>query len=356
MQVARLNHRAGLKARQSTAFDLAYKFLKAGIDLLHESSWEDRYEFTLAVYSDAAEAAYLSGDHDQMQQIGEVILKRARTLVDKVPFYIVSIIALLSQAKLREALDLGLDILGQLDFRIPREPGKFHIALAFMKARVKLRGKTPEEIAAFPELKDERLLAIMGLVDCLINVAFLSSPEILALLNFKSVYLLAKRKVSCRYSRMLLCMFGMVFLVSIRDKVELGLEVERLYLLLGDRPDARADEAAMQFAMAFFYYHRVDNLRATFPICREAYRVGLEYGNFTYAGNAILVAAKNMLLSGEELSGCENFMGAYIAPLGRLRQDRAVSSLRLNQQFILNCVANPMIPASSAEIHSGKTK
>ncbi len=76
----------------------------------------------------------------------------------------------------------------------------------------------------------------MGLVDCLINAAFNSSPEILALLNFKSVCLLLRHKVSCRYSRMLLCMFGMVFLVGIRGKVELGREVERLYDLLGRRP------------------------------------------------------------------------------------------------------------------------
>jgi predicted ATPase len=334
MHVARLNHRAARRARQITAFDLAYTFLRAGIGLLDEASWENEYDLTLAMYSDAAETAFLSGDHREMQRIGEVILERARTLIDKVPFHIVSIVALSSQAKFKEALDVGLDILDGLGFYIPRPPRKAHIILAFMKARAKMRGKTPEEIAAFPELKDERLLAVLGIVDCLINAAFNSSPEMLALLNFKNVSLLIRHKVSCRYSRMLLCMFGMVFLVSIRGKVELGREVERLYSLPGRRPDAKADEATMQFAMAFFYFHRVANLRATLPICSEAYRIGLEYGNFTYAANAVLVAARNMLLRGEELPRCEKFISDHIQPLKRIRQDRAVSALWLNRQFL----------------------
>jgi PAS domain S-box-containing protein len=351
MQVARLNYQAGLKARRSTAFDLAYSFLKACIGLLDEDSWKSAYEFTLAVYSDAAETAYLSGNHEEMQRLGTVILARARTLIDKGPFYIVNVTTLSSRGQFKEALDMGLDILGRLNFRIPREPRKVHLMTGFVKARAILRGKTPQEIAAFPELTDRRLLAIMGLVDCLINVAFNSSPEIVALLNFKSVYLLARHRVSCRYSRMLMCMFGMVFLISIRNKVKAGREVEMLYRLLGDRPDAKADEAAMQFAMAFFYYHRVDNVRATFPLCREAYRVGLEHGNFTYAGNGVLVGAKNMLLAGEELSECEKFINSYITPLKRLRQDRAVLSLKLNRQFIHNlrgCSDNPCTISGSA--------
>lgn len=336
IQVARLNYRAGLKARQSTAFDLAYKFLSFAVELLDDTSWKDAYEFTLAVYSDAAEAACLSGDHEEMLRLGTVILARAGTLVDRAPFYIVNIASLSARGRFKEALDIGLDILGRLNFRIPREPRRFHLIAGFLKARAALRGKSPEEIAAFPELTDPRLLAIMGLVDCLVNVAFNSSPDVLALLNFKSVCLLAGRRVSCRYSRMLMCMFGMVFLISTHNRVDAGPEVEKLYRLLSERPDAKEDEAAMQFAMAFFYYHRVDNLRATYPLCQEAYRTGLEYGNFTYAGNGVLVGAKNMLLAGEELCECEKFIDSYIAPLKRLRQERTVSGLKLDLQFIHN--------------------
>ncbi len=43
-RVARLNYRAGQKARQMTAFDLAYQVLRAGIDLLEGASWENEYD------------------------------------------------------------------------------------------------------------------------------------------------------------------------------------------------------------------------------------------------------------------------------------------------------------------------
>jgi len=86
MTVARLNHRAGLKARQSTAYDLAYQSLRAAVDLLGEGSWKRCYEFALAVYTDAAEAAYLSGDHNEMQRLGTAILQNALNVLDKVHF------------------------------------------------------------------------------------------------------------------------------------------------------------------------------------------------------------------------------------------------------------------------------
>ena len=58
--------------------------------------------------SEAAEAAYLSTRYDEMDRLGGILLKNARTVIDRVPFHVTKINALTGQAKFTEALATGL--------------------------------------------------------------------------------------------------------------------------------------------------------------------------------------------------------------------------------------------------------
>jgi predicted ATPase len=75
---------AGQKAKAATAYEAAFKYFTTGLKLLNSESWQSEYDLTLALYSEAAEAAYLQGRFDEMEQLVEVVLARAKTVVDKV--------------------------------------------------------------------------------------------------------------------------------------------------------------------------------------------------------------------------------------------------------------------------------
>ncbi|WP_422614622.1 ATP-binding protein, partial [Aetokthonos hydrillicola] len=59
--LAQLNWEAGEKAKAATAYTTALDFFSVGIDLLSVTGWERQYELSLALYSSAAEVAYLGG-------------------------------------------------------------------------------------------------------------------------------------------------------------------------------------------------------------------------------------------------------------------------------------------------------
>jgi predicted ATPase len=48
---------------------LLVEYFNMGRELLTVNSWENQYELTLALHTEAAEAAYLSGDFDQMEKL-----------------------------------------------------------------------------------------------------------------------------------------------------------------------------------------------------------------------------------------------------------------------------------------------
>ncbi len=244
-----------------------YQFFRFGIDLLGEGSWRDLYDFTLAIHTDAAEAAYLSADHDEVERLGEVILKNARTLIDKVPFYIIKNQCPDESGKAGGGSGDGTRGSQRPGLQSPPFASGQDIADSFSRSEKALRGITPEEIAAFPEATDPRLIAIVRLVDCLVSGAYASSPEILPVLIFSAVYLLVKNRVSCVSSRMLFLVYTNVFLIGSMSKIERGMDLLRVVDLLAARPDAKMSECVVLFGHSYFVDHRTDHLRAGYP-CR----------------------------------------------------------------------------------------
>jgi predicted ATPase/serine phosphatase RsbU (regulator of sigma subunit)/tRNA A-37 threonylcarbamoyl transferase component Bud32 len=65
-EIAKLNLMAGKKAKAATAHGAALEYLNTGLKLLSADSWQTSYDLTLALYEEAAEAAYLNGDFEQI--------------------------------------------------------------------------------------------------------------------------------------------------------------------------------------------------------------------------------------------------------------------------------------------------
>jgi predicted ATPase len=126
-EIARLNLTAGQKAKAATAYEAAFKYFTIGLKLLNSESWLSEYDLTLALYSEAAEAAYLQGCFDEMEQLVEVVLARAKTVVDKVQVYDSSIQRYLSQGNLKEALKIGLEVLKLLGVILPENPSELDV-------------------------------------------------------------------------------------------------------------------------------------------------------------------------------------------------------------------------------------
>jgi serine/threonine protein kinase len=59
-EIAKLNLIAGQKAKAATAYSAAVQYLKTGLNLLTEESWQTEYDLTLNLYQESVEAKYLN--------------------------------------------------------------------------------------------------------------------------------------------------------------------------------------------------------------------------------------------------------------------------------------------------------
>ncbi|HEY9661532.1 MAG TPA: serine/threonine-protein kinase PknK, partial [Allocoleopsis sp.] len=112
--IAKLNLMAAQKAKAATAYRAALKYAIAGIELLETDSWQHQYDLSLILHEEAAETAYLSGDFLAMEQWVAIVLQEARTILDEVKVYEVTIKTYVAQTHKLDAIKIGLQVLAKL--------------------------------------------------------------------------------------------------------------------------------------------------------------------------------------------------------------------------------------------------
>ncbi|MFM7789039.1 MAG: hypothetical protein ACKO90_13125, partial [Microcystis panniformis] len=142
--VANLNLLAAQKAKAANAQTGALKYIKIAQKLLKKASWKNNYQLTLNIYSEATEIAYLSGNFEQMQRWANLVLKQAKTTLDKVKVYEVIIEAYHAQNHELKAVQIGLSVLKSFDFQIPESLQSSDIQKELTKTRKKLAGQNIE--------------------------------------------------------------------------------------------------------------------------------------------------------------------------------------------------------------------
>jgi predicted ATPase/signal transduction histidine kinase/ActR/RegA family two-component response regulator/tRNA A-37 threonylcarbamoyl transferase component Bud32 len=332
--LAQLNLRAGKKARNSTAYSAASIFLQAGIGLLTQSCWETQYQLALDLHISAAEATYLNGDLDCMDEMAIVVLKSAQTILDKVEIYRVQIAALTANGKMLEAITVGKDALAQLGIEFPLSPDEATIGKAFQNLANQLQGRTIEELLNLPVMIDAQAQTTIKLLADLGKTIILGMPGLLPVLSSAMVSLSLNRG-NAPASLSGYVHHGMVLSVFLND-AETGYRFGKLAVDLLDRSNGREFNGTVLFLFATWIQHRREAIRLCIPTLKNCYATFIEAGDFFNAGYSIAIYFESMLLSGVELTSWHQEISNYSIALAQSKQYSAQTFLDLKRQVAEN--------------------
>ena len=138
--LARLNLRAGRKAKSSTAYQAALNYLQAGLSLLTKDHWDSDYELSFAIHVEAAECEYLAGHFEQAEAHLDFLRSRAQSPQDQVHVQNLRLLQHESLSRYGEAIHIGHDALALCGFSFPATDDQRRAALdaevAVIQARV----------------------------------------------------------------------------------------------------------------------------------------------------------------------------------------------------------------------------
>ena len=332
---AQLNLLTGKKAKHSAAYQPTFEYLQTGIVLLHDESWQQQYDLTLALYTEAAEAAYLIGEFEQMEQLIEIVLQHARTLLDKVKIYTIKIDALKSQNKPVESLRIGFSVLELLGVTFPKRPNKVHILWDLLKTKLALFGKSIEALANLPEMVDPYALAAMRIMESISTATAFALPEMVPLLGFETLQLSLKHG-NAPTSIYFYAGYGAFNLCGSQGDIDSGYRFGKLALGLLEKFNVKKIKARTLGLVSVNIIPWKVHVRETFPLLLEAYQSALETGEFEYAAFSVYTYSYHSYFIGHELAKLEREIALYSDVICRLRQETAHHCHNIHWQAVLN--------------------
>jgi PAS domain S-box-containing protein len=333
-EIAKLNLQAGQKALAATAYEAAFKYFNTGLKLLDVESWQGEYDLTLALHSEAAEAAYLSGHFDEMERLVEAVLDHAKTALDTVKVYDSRIQTWMSRGDLKEAVKTGLEVLQLLGIRLVEAPSQLDVQAGLEETASQLAGREIEDLIDLPEMTEPVPLTAIYMLFSTMGPAFNVTPALMVLIVCKMVNL-SLAHGNTIWSILGYAAYGMILCGVVQD-IELSYRFGKLSLNLAKRLNNKRVNCKALLIVNFHIIHWKDHLKETFPSLAEAYQSGIESGEFEYASYCAFSLCYCPFLAGQELTELEQQTAIYRKATSQIRRENPATWLAMLQQTILN--------------------
>ncbi|MBD0388616.1 MAG: PAS domain S-box protein, partial [Nostoc sp. C3-bin3] len=342
-EIAKLNLMAGQKAKAATAYGAAVGYLNAGLKLLSADSWQSSYDLTLALYEEAAEAAYLNGDFEQMEQLAEVVLNHAKTVLEKVKVYDSKIQAAGSQGNLKESIKIGLQVLKQLGVILPEDPSQLEIQRGLEETASLWAGQEIEELVHQPEMTSPEKLAAMNILSSIAAAAYIAAPELFLMIALSEVNLSIKYGNSAWSAFCYTCYA--IILCGVTQDIESGYKFGKLGLSLVERLNAKKVKSKVHHIFGVFVMHWKEHFRETLPIGIEGHQSGVETGDFEYAGYCASLVCDHSFFIDRELTALEQKMATYSKAISQIRRQNTFNYVAVFRQAVLNLLGQAENPS-----------
>lgn len=331
-ELASLNLMAGQRAKGTVAYEPALRYLKIGIELLAESSWQRQYDLTLALYVEATEAAYLGAYFEEMEKLSEVVLCKAKTLLDTVKVYEVKTQAYIAQNQPMEALKIVLPVVKSLGVRFPEKPKQWNIWIGLLRTKISLVGHRIQDLIDLPEMTDRHKLAAINLLSKVRVAAYLAFPQLYSLIVFEEINLLVKYG-NAFDSAFVYAAYGMI-LCGIVGDIDSGYQFGQLALKTLDKFNIKGKETRVLHLINGFIRHWKEHGNQTLKPLAEAYKLGRENGDLEFASYSTFMHSLNAYCVGENLIELEQQVCLYSDTINKLKQQTILNYIQILHQAV----------------------
>ncbi|MDA1101568.1 MAG: serine/threonine-protein kinase PknK [Proteobacteria bacterium] len=352
-ELAALNLAAGRRAKLVAAFEPAIEYLGAGLTALPPGSWETDYELALDLHVEAAEAAYLNHDFENMAVLGAEIASHAQNLMDRVRMHEIELRSLIAQDRRLDAIATALPLLSEIDAAIPAEPGPEDYGIAFGAAEGALAGREMSDIAALPQMTDPHACAAMRILSLIFSAAYFAAPQLLPLIIAKLVELSARHGNSSE-SAFGYAVYGL-HLCAFAEEIERGYEFGRLSRAVLDQTDARTQRARTLFIANICVVHWKEPIHATLEPLLNAYQAGLDNGDIEYSTHALMIHNQHLYAVGHNLARLHERMAGHEATIIASKEEAALSLFQIYHQSVANWLGHAENPAKLIGRHYDET-
>jgi PAS domain S-box-containing protein len=177
-RAARIDLRAGRKAKASAAYVSAREYFSAGMALLDECGWDSQHELTFGLWLERAQCELLSGNVEKAEQMIGELLQRAVSNVDQSTVCRLKVQLHIVKGELPEAVDSGLTCLRRFGIDLPKQPTWEQVHAEYEAVWKGLNGRSIESLIDLPMMTDPEMLAAMQLLSDLYPAVYFTDRRL----------------------------------------------------------------------------------------------------------------------------------------------------------------------------------
>ena len=280
VQLAHVNLLAGRKAKDAAAYQSALAYLHQGMRLFRDDWWTARHELTLELHLEAAEAAYLSGFHQEMETFLDAAMAHCQAFEGRLRATHIRIRAYASSARRADVIRVTLATLQQMNVHLPSKARLVHVLWGLMRTKFLLRRIGFDRLEQLPTMQSPEHLAAMRLLAVMGASAYLADRNLWVLVIVKGFGLSLQHGIST-YSSVAYSAYGCI-LCGVLGDIETGYRFGRLALQVLDRFKERWLSGYVHFVVGNFVAHWKEPLGKTLRYYQESLRHSLENGDLFF--------------------------------------------------------------------------
>jgi histidine kinase len=328
-RLAKLNLAASKKAKAANAYEVAVNYLDIALNLLPTSTWQDNYPLMLAVYQEAVEVQYLQGNFNDAEQLGNIILTKAETVLDRVKVYKTKIHAHIAQNQMQLAVELGLYVLKLLKIYLPNDftdNPEYTLRLDITQQNIK-------SLKNLPIMQNCSNLRAMEILTIIIPPVYIVQPQLFSIVVAKMVHLCLQYG-NCTLSAYAYGLYGLLLCAS--GNIETGYQLGELALELQEQLDAKDINSKVNFLFNNMIRHWREPAISTLEHFLQGIQSGIEVGDLEYACFHSMRYCVHLFYVGEPLSAAEKKSSTQIKLINSFKQDFQLNYARMWHQLNLN--------------------
>ncbi len=332
--LARLNLEAGTKVKGYSAYQRALDYLSRGIGLVGNNGWDNCYEITLSLYTQATEMAYICTQYQPMEQFGNTVLDKGKTLLDQAKIYEIKIEYLTVQNRLEEAIETGRHVLKRFGIKIPRRPTRLNIMLMYFKTRLALAGRTFDDLRKMPEMQDPKHLTMMRIIISTGSAAYSYSEPVVVMLMLNLVLMSIKHGIA-PVTPVSYVVYGHILCAYIKKR-ELGYKFGKLAIELQAGMESKAFACKTNMLFEILLRHQREHIGNTLNGFPYNHQQGLNTGDLNSAGHVMMQHFTYLYLAGRELLSIQRDIEQYRYDLLKTGNQTSINVCMMYLQGIVN--------------------
>ncbi|MUG96363.1 AAA family ATPase [Scytonema sp. UIC 10036] len=336
-EIAQLNLMAGRKAKASTAYKAAVKYLASGMKLLIQKNWETTYELTFGLYRERAECEYLTGHLEQAEELFNVALEHAHNQFEKADIYAIQMYLKMTQGEnIQAGCEAGLQGLSIMGMQLPltEEEQQTAIKTKLEELKTKLATVSPSDLFELPEMTEPSKKICMSLLVDLWAVAYMAGHQYLAGLSSLLMLDLSLKYGNAESSGFAYCLYGM----SLANQGDYQTAYE--FGILALKLDRHFNSTKFIYKTNNIFAHTINpynqHLNTNLSLSQQSFQTSQEAGDVVFGVWAVSFLIWAMLIKGDRLADVYAETEKYFSYVQQVNDVNMLYAFTLQREFLLH--------------------